>query len=278
MYSFCDSEKFKDKSCLIMGIVNLHPDSFSSVGRITDPVEAADYAVALLNQGADLIDLGAEPTNPQQKNLANNSDQTERTLLKQACRRILDQNPKAIISLDTSSPKVIAEAEDYGAKIINDVRALRRPGALEAFAKTRLHVCLMHMAYPDGLQIDQKKVSCSVDDIAHFLKIRVQACEEAGIPRKRIMIDPGIGGGSFGKSPKEDLAILSNLQTFQNLQLPICLGLSRKSFMQKLLDTSAQDLLLPSLILGALAAASGVNILRVHDVLETKKTLDRLNA
>ncbi|MEP0200594.1 MAG: dihydropteroate synthase [Halioglobus sp.] len=250
-----------------MGVINTTPDSFSDGGslytgdrlQLDATLERAQIMVAA---GATILDIGGESTRPG----------AEPVLLEEELHRVVPVVEKlrnefdAIISVDTSSPAVMRAAAAAGAHLINDVRALRREGALEAAAETGLPVCLMHMqGEPDAMQSAPKYKNVVVE-VSEFLAERIAACEGAGITRERLLIDPGFG---FGKTVTHNLELLDGLIQLQELGLPIVAGLSRKSLIGKLLGRPVGERLPASLALAVLAVERGATIIRTHDVRES---------
>lgn len=261
---------------LLMGIVNLHPQSFFTVGRVTETDAAVDYALSLIEAGADLIDVGAEPTNPTLAVTDSVRCQEELNRLVPFVRRLRAVAPNVCLSVDTSQPLVMRAVVEAGADFINDVRALRVPGALETLAALQVPVCLMHMFYPCGKKANEALQS--VEDICTFVKDflleRVALCLDAGILPENLILDPGLGGGIFvGKRPEQDLQLLQSLSDFVQLGYPVLIGPSYKSFMRHLLGLEIDEQSEATLVAGLYAADAGVTILRVHEVLKMKRAL-----
>ncbi len=174
------------------------------------------------------------------------------------------------ISVDTSKPEVMQEAIAHGAALINDVRALRNPLALQVVAQAQTPVCLMHMAYPDGGMPDtEDNAEDIVTTVKQFLQARIDACIAAGILRHNIIIDPGIGGGSFGKNVAQNLRLLAHLHAFKTFGLPILVGVSRKLFIGELLNLPVEQRLYGSVAAAVMAVKHGATIIRAHDVKAT---------
>lgn len=254
----------------IMGVINVTPNSYSTVGRVQQPEHVLQYAKKLISEGVDIIDIGAEPTNP---SLAYPcvSLQEELDRLMPVLER-LSQEISVPVSIDTSKPEVMCEAIKHGVKMINDVRAFRQEGTIATVLKSDVMLCLMHMSFPDGkpLHIDSEEFVPDVMTVVkNFLAERIKACEAAGIKRERIIIDPGIGYGSFGKSTLDSLKLLKHLSRLKEFNLPILVGVSRKTFIGALLKKPAEERLAGSLAAAALAAYNGAAIIRTHDVKET---------
>jgi dihydropteroate synthase len=250
---------------LIMGIVNATPDSFYR-GRSGDAEAAIALGRAMRTAGADIIDIGAESTRP---GAAPVSEEEELRRLEPVVRALAAAG--TVLSVDTRHAKVMAAALAWGARIINDVSALEDEGSLEVAAKTGAPVVLMHMrGEPGTMQRDPHYVLASLD-VADYLAQRVAACEAAGIPRHRIVVDPGVG---FGKTVAHNLEILARLTLFHALGCGVLIGVSRKSSIGQLSGGAPVEERLPGSIAGALQALrQGAHILRVHDVAETKQAL-----
>lgn len=254
--------------CNIMGILNVTPDSFSDGGSYNNLDKALFHAEKMIKQGAVLIDVGGESTRP---GAASVSLQEELDRVVPVVEAI-HQNLDAIISVDTSTSQVITQSAAVGAGLINDVRALQREGALAAAAATGLPVCLMHMqGQPDSMQ-QAPSYADVVNDIHAFLAERITACANAGIERSRLLLDPGFG---FGKTLEHNYQLLSELESFHQLGLPLLVGVSRKTMIGKVLqdkafqDRPADQRLYGSLAAAVIAAMKGSAIIRVHDVAAT---------
>ncbi|MEP6388504.1 MAG: dihydropteroate synthase [Halioglobus sp.] len=250
-----------------MGVINTTPDSFSDGGslytgdrlQLDATLERAQIMVAA---GATILDIGGESTRPGAEPVPLEEELHRVVPVVEKLRNEFD----AIISVDTSSPAVMRAAAAAGAHLINDVRALRREGALEAAAETGLPVCLMHMqGEPDAMQ-SAPKYKNVVAEVSEFLAERIAACAGAGITRERLLIDPGFG---FGKTVTHNLELLDGLVQLQELGLPIVAGLSRKSLIGKLLGRPVGERLPASLALAVLAVERGATIIRTHDVRES---------
>ena len=246
----------------VMGILNATPDSFSDGGRYTLLDAALRHAEAMVAAGATLIDVGGESTRPGAL-VVTPSEELERVApVVEALNRELD----VIISVDTSTPAVITETARLGAGLINDVRSLRREGALEAAAATGLPVCLMHMLGEPGDMQDNPQYENLLGEVSAFLRERIQQCVLAGIPSERIILDPGFG---FAKSLDHNLSLFKHMQELHALGRPLLVGVSRKSMIGGALGRPVGERLYGGLALAALAMTKGAKILRVHDVAET---------
>ncbi|GMV31364.1 MAG: dihydropteroate synthase [Rhodanobacteraceae bacterium] len=251
----------------ICGIVNVTPDSFSDGGAHFDAEAAVRHGLALVAQGADLLDVGGESTRPGAE--AVSEDEELRRVI--PVIEALVRATTVPISVDTSKPGVMRAAVRAGAGLINDVYALRRDGALDAAAELGVPVCLMHMqGEPRSMQGDPQYDDV-VADVRRFLADRLFSCELAGIPRKRLLIDPGFG---FGKTLDHNLALLRDLQQFATIGVPLFVGLSRKSFLGTLSGRSEPVKRMPASVAAALIAVQrGAGIVRVHDVAATADAL-----
>ena len=250
----------------VMGILNVTPDSFSDGGRFTTKAAALRQAEAMINAGADFIDIGGESTRP---GAAAVSVQEE---MDRVCPVVeaLASGYDTVISVDTSTPAVMRESASLGAGLINDVRALRREGALEAAAEAGLPVCVMHMQGEPGTMQREPHYDDVTAEVSVFLRQRVEACLEMGIAANRIILDPGFG---FGKTLAHNLELLRTLPDLMALGYPLLVGMSRKSMLGQLLGREVSERLAGSLALATAAALAGAAIIRVHDVRETADAL-----
>ena len=257
----------------VMGILNVTPDSFYQQSRCSDRWLVA--AEQMVNDGADLLDIGGESTRPGASGAPTQEEELERVL---PVVEGLAARFDVIISVDTSSPLVISETVKAGAGMINDVRALQRTGALEAAAQTNVPVVLMHSLVDQPAPGFVPVYDDVILQVSQYLMERVARCQEAGINRERLILDPGFGGGMFGKTPTCDLAMLRDLRRLHQLGLPVLAGMSRKSFIGATLGREAQERLAGSLAAAMLAAQAGAQIIRVHDVAETVDVLRLMQA
>ncbi|WGL16263.1 dihydropteroate synthase [Microbulbifer bruguierae] len=255
----------------VMGILNTTPDSFSDGGSYyaeggLDLDLVLRRAEQICEEGATLIDIGGESTRP---GAAAVSEQQELDRVVPAVEAI-SLRMDVVISVDTSTPAVMQASAAAGAGLINDVRALTRPGALEAAAATGLPVCVMHMQGEPGSMQSSPEYTDVVAEVRAYLDGRLAACEAAGIPRASVIYDPGFG---FGKNDAHNLALLRHLPDLAPADLPLLVGLSRKSMIGRLLDRTVDERLPGSLALAMLAAQRGAGIIRVHDVAATVDVL-----
>ena len=255
---------------VVMGVLNVTPDSFSDGGRFL-PVEAAvAHGVRLAEEGAAIIDIGGESTRPGAAPVS--IDEELRRVVPVVER--LRAATQAVISVDTSKPEVIREAVAAGAGLINDVRALAEPGALEAAAASGCAVCLMHMqGDPRTMQRAPSYVDV-VKEVKAFLDEHVQRCRAAGVSSDRIAVDPGFG---FGKTLEHNLELLRRLRELHD-ELPVLVGLSRKSMVGTLTGRGAGERVHGSIALAVIAALNGARIVRAHDVAATVDALKMVAA
>lgn len=251
----------------LMGIVNVTPDSFSDGGRHFDTAAAVEHGLRLEAEGADLLDIGGESTRPGAAGLT----------LEEECRRVLPVIDRLVqaahvpLSIDTRNSEVMRRAAASGVRLINDVSALRHdPNSLRCVAETGLPVVLMHAQGDPATMQDAPHYADVVLDIYDFFTERIAACEAAGIPRSRLILDPGIG---FGKTLAHNLELLFALSVFHGLGCVVMLGASRKSFIAHLSGAPPPDRLPGSLAAALIGTAQGVQVLRVHDVAETRQAL-----
>jgi dihydropteroate synthase len=250
---------------LVMGVVNITPDSFSDGGKFFDTTAAVAHALRLAEEGADILDLGGESSRPGALPVSV-AEEIDRIL------PVLEKlkGAEKPISVDTRRPEVMQAALRAGASMINDIEALAAPGALEAVAKSQCAVCLMHMQGQPATMQQEPHYDDVVGEVLGFLRKRAEAAAQAGIARQRIVIDPGFG---FGKTVRHNLEILKNLPKFGVLGVPVLAGWSRKSTLGKLTGRPADERLAPSLAAALLALQGGATILRVHDVRETRDVI-----
>ena len=255
---------------LIMGIVNVTPDSFSDGGKFLAKNAALDHAFQLIEEGADIIDVGGESTRPGAE-AASAADELARVL------PVIEalKNQSLPISIDTMKPEVMAAAIQAGATMVNDVYALRAEGAIAACAQSNVAVCLMHMqGTPRNMQADPHYVDV-VAEVEAFLLERAAACERSGIAKDRIVIDPGFG---FGKNREHNLTLLRNLTKLRATGYAVLAGLSRKSVLGKITGQEVVSRVPASVATALIAVQRGAQIVRVHDVRATKDALAILQA
>jgi dihydropteroate synthase len=253
-----------------MGIVNTTPDSFSDGGRWSDAEAAIQHALQLQDEGADILDVGGESTRPGAA--AVSADEEIRRVLP-VVEALTGRG--CVVSIDTRKPEVMRAALDVGAAMVNDVMALRVPGALEAVTASNAAVCLMHM---QGEPQNMQQTPCYanvVDEVKQFLHDRVQACVAAGIARERLVIDPGFG---FGKTLEHNLALLKYMSRLTGLGVPVLVGLSRKSMLGTLTGRRIEAREFAGVAAHLSAVARGVKLLRVHNVIAMRDALAVWNA
>ena len=251
---------------VVMGILNVTPDSFSDGGAYPDTAQAAARARQMVEEGAELIDVGGESTRPGAAAVDSETEISRVVPVIEAIRASCD----AVISIDTSKPEVMQAAAAAGAAFINDVRALREPGAVEVAASLGIPVCLMHMQGQPRTMQDAPDYDDVVTDVAAFLGERVESCSRAGIARERLVVDPGFG---FGKTLRHNLLLLNNLHRLTEFGLPVLVGISRKSMIGAILDRAVDQRLYGSLAAATISLMKGASIIRTHDVAPTVDAL-----
>lgn len=256
----CGRHKLDISYPRIMGILNVTPDSFSDGGQHTVVDDAIRHAERMLAEGAAIVDVGGESTRPGATPV---SAQQELDRVAPVVERLVSELD-ALVSVDTSAPEVMREVASLGAGMLNDVRALRKEGALRAAACSGLPVCIMHMiGEPEDMQRAPNYDEEIEEAVLGFLEERIAACEAAGLRRSRLILDPGFG---FGKTVEHNLRLLNRMKRLQVPGLPLLVGLSRKSMIGKVLERPVEERLPGGLALVALAVERGARILRVHDV------------
>jgi dihydropteroate synthase len=249
-----------------MGILNVTPDSFSDGGRFIGVEAAKRHAERMAEDGATIIDIGGESTRPG-ADAVGEAEELQRVIpVIEALQEVTDLP----VSIDTSKAVVMREAVSSGAAMINDVLALQEPGALQAVADLSVPVCLMHMqGRPRSMQQNPTYTDV-VSDVRVFLEERVAACVAAGIDRECIVIDPGFG---FGKKPAHNIELLANLRQLQDLELPLLVGISRKSTLGDITGRGVEDRMAGSIAAAVIAVMQGAQIVRAHDIKETVDAL-----
>ncbi|EEX95408.1 dihydropteroate synthase [Vibrio orientalis CIP 102891 = ATCC 33934] len=250
----------------VMGILNVTPDSFSDGGKFDTLDNALTQAKRMIEAGVTIIDIGGESTRPGAPDVT----------LEQELQRVIPvitairQHCDVWISIDTSKAEVMRQAAAAGADIINDVRALQEPGALDVAAQAGLPICLMHMqGQPRTMQANPHYEDL-VKEVGEFLQERIEACEKVGIQREQLILDPGFG---FGKTMDHNYHMLAHLDAFHQFGLPILAGMSRKSMLFKLLEKAPAECVAASVSCATIAAMKGAQIIRVHDF---EQTLDAM--
>ncbi|MBP6367073.1 MAG: dihydropteroate synthase [Nitrosomonas sp.] len=249
-----------------MGIVNVTPDSFSDGGMYLSTQKAIAHARNLIEEGADILDIGGESTRPGSQAVSIN-EEIDRVI------PVLEAlvNTGTPISIDTSKPQVMKYAIEAGAFMINDVNALRSPGALETVAENNhVRICLMHMqGTPRNMQ-ENPQYKEIISEVKEFLQQRIDAAKAMGISQDRLIIDPGFG---FGKTLRNNFELLNHLDTFTSLEVPVLAGISRKSMLGAITGNNVNYRIHESVAAALLAATKGAKIIRVHDVKASKDTL-----
>ncbi|SBS60756.1 dihydropteroate synthase [Vibrio atlanticus] len=257
----------------VMGILNVTPDSFSDGGKFNSLDNALLQAERMIQAGVSIIDIGGESTRPGAPEVSLEEELARVIPAIKAIRAKFD----VWISIDTSKAEVMRQAVDAGADLINDVRALQEPGALEVAAEANVPICLMHMkGQPRTMQANPSYEDV-LTDVEAFLQERVEACEAAGISKEQLILDPGFG---FGKTIEHNYHLLAHFEKFHTLGLPVLAGMSRKSMIFKLLDKVPDDCMVASVTCATIAAMKGAQIIRVHDVedtLEAMKIIEVMN-
>ena len=266
MHLQCGHHRIELGRPVVMGVLNVTPDSFSDGGQFLEPAAALDRAAQLIEEGAAIVDVGGESTRPGAAPVSA-GEELRRVM------PVVERLAAAIsvpVSIDTRKPEVMREALAAGATLVNDVSALTAPGALEAVAASKAAVCLMHMQGEPGTMQAAPRYDDVVAEVRDFLRGRATACEAAGIARERLVVDPGFG---FGKALEHNLALLAGLPAIAADGLPVLAGLSRKRMIAALTGRAEGDRLAGSLAAAVVAAINGARIIRAHDV---RATVDAL--
>jgi len=269
-FSFFEG-KLKVGEPAVMGVLNVTPDSFSDGGKHLSLGAAVERGLEMVEQGALFIDVGGESTRPGAA-LVSEEEELLRVL---PVIDSLKRQASVLVSVDTSSPVVMQASYDAGVDLINDVRALRRPGAIKVCAKLPVPVCLMHMqGEPESMQ-NAPTYRNVMEQVIAFLKWRIEECEAGGVSQNRIIVDPGFG---FGKSLEHNLSLLKHLKEFELFGAPILVGMSRKTMVGQVLDKTVDQRMIGSLAAAVVAVTNGANIIRVHDVAETVEAIKMTSA
>ncbi|WP_416305232.1 dihydropteroate synthase [Neptunicella sp. SCSIO 80796] len=255
----------------VMGILNVTPDSFSDGGRFTNMDAALNHTKQMLDEGADFIDIGGESTRPGAADVTLEQE-LDRVIpvVETICREF-----DCVVSVDTSKAQVMTEAVKAGAGLINDIRALREPGALQAAKQADVAICLMHMQGKPRTMQHNPEYGDVVADVLSFLQERVLECEKVGISRDKIILDPGFG---FGKNQQQNYQLLACLQQFDQMRLPLLVGMSRKSMLGNVINRDTKQRLAASIAAATVALMQGAQIIRVHDVAETVDAIKIIQA
>ena len=268
---FAGERKIDLSSPVCMGIINATPDSFSDGSEfasakvshfVIDVDKVLGRVKTLIDEGARIIDIGGESTRPGAVEVSVEEELARVIPLIEAIRNNFD----VCISVDTSSAVVMSEAINAGAELVNDIRALANPETLAVIANTKAAICLMHMQGQPRTMQQEYHYENVVTDVVDFLKQRIEACENAGINKERLLVDPGFG---FGKSLEHNFKLLRNLTQFSSLKLPVLVGISRKSMIGRLVNRPPKERVAGSLAATVLALENGALIVRTHDVAAT---------
>ena len=261
---------FDLKRPLLMGILNITPDSFSDGGKYLTLNEALKRAHEMIEEGVDIIDIGGESTRPGSEPVSADEELKRIMPIIEALKKDSD----IAISVDTYKAEVMKEVIDIDVAMINDVYALRQPGAIDVIKHSKVGICLMHMqGTPQTMQINPQYTNV-VNEVKLFLEARANDLVSEGIDKSRMILDPGFG---FGKTFEHNIELLQHLESLQSLKLPLLVGLSRKSFIRKILSGEHDDHLSGSIAAAIFSVIKGAKILRVHDIKETKSALKVIN-
>lgn len=250
----------------VMGILNVTPDSFSDGGAYNTVDAALHHTEKMITAGATMVDIGGESTRPGAAEVSVQQEIDRVVPVIEAIVRHFD----CWVSVDTSKPEVIRAAAEAGANLINDIRALQLPGALEAAAQTNLPICLMHrQGEPKDMQ-DKPNYQDVVAEVDSFLASQIVRCEQAGISKSRLLLDPGFG---FGKNLEHNYQLLAHLAHYHHFGLPLLVGMSRKSMIGQLLHCPPTQRVIGSVACAVIAAMQGAQVIRVHDAKETVEAM-----
>jgi dihydropteroate synthase len=258
----------------LMGILNVTPDSFSDGGLYTTTEAAVDKALQMMDEGADLIDVGAESTRPGAQPVSVEEE------LGRAIPVIEKLTIKQIpVSIDTQKAEVAKQALQAGAQVVNDIGGLRDPAMLELCADAKPYVCIMHMLGTPATMQQNPYYENVVEEVRDFLMRQAEKAIQAGVPKEKVWIDPGFG---FGKTLEQNLILLNHLEIFVQTQFPVLVGASRKSFLGKIAATGGQlpvdQRLEASLAFQTIAQVKGARIIRAHDIIAAKRTMNAVAA
>jgi dihydropteroate synthase len=260
---------FHQKKTLLMGILNVTPDSFYAKSRCNSLESAMSRAQEMINEGVDIIDIGGESSRPGANEV---SEEEEIRRVLPVIQKIKKIDPNLIISIDTVKPSVAKVAVEAGATLLNDISGFREGDMIDLAISSQIHICLMHMQNtPKTMQINPQYKNGVISDLMKWFEQKIDILLTKGIDENQIIIDPGIG---FGKTVEDNLTILKNIKKFQTLGFPLLLGISRKSFMGKLLNKTTDTLLPATLGINMHLIRENINILRVHDVKEHRELIE----
>ncbi|MFV0547450.1 MAG: dihydropteroate synthase [Limnobaculum xujianqingii] len=250
----------------VMGILNVTPDSFSDGGRYRQIENALRHANEMIQAGATIIDIGGESTRPGADEVPTD-EELERVI---PVAEAIAKNFEVWVSVDTYKPEVMRESHRVGVHLINDIRALQEPGALEVAIESGLPVCLMHMQGMPRTMQHEPQYTDVVSEVDDFFTEHITRCVNAGMDRKKILLDPGFG---FGKNLRHNYQLLAHLSDFHHFGLPLLVGMSRKSMVGQLLNVPPDQRVIGSIACATIAAMQGAQIIRVHDVKETAEAM-----
>ncbi len=250
----------------VMGILNVTPDSFSDGGRFKQIDNALRHANEMIQAGATIIDIGGESTRPGAADVSV-EEELDRVI---PVAEAIAKNFEIWVSVDTSKPEVMRESDRVGVHLINDIRALQEPGAMDAALETGLPVCLMHMQGMPRTMQHEPQYQDVVTEVDAFFVEHIARCLDAGIERSKLLLDPGFG---FGKNLKHNYQLLAHLSDFHHFELPLLVGMSRKSMIGQLLNVPPEQRVVGSVTCAVIAAMQGAQIIRVHDVKETAEAM-----
>lgn len=266
MYFFIGKQPLDLSRPKVMGILNITPDSFSDGGSHNTFKQALQHAQRMISEGVDIIDIGGESTRPRATPVTE-QEELDRVI---PVLEFLANRFNTLLSIDTSKPAVMLEAKKAGAHLINDVFALKKPGALKAAAQTGLPVCLMHMQGHPGNMQQSPRYENLLSEADAFFKENMDRCIAAGISKNKLLIDPGFG---FGKTVAHNYQLLAHLEKFHHFHVPIMVGMSRKSMIDGPGKMLPKEKVMGSVACAIIAAMKGAHIIRVHDVRETVEAL-----
>jgi dihydropteroate synthase len=259
----------KNKDPLVMGILNVTPDSFSDGGKYLNLTAAVDHAMSMIEEGALMIDIGGESTRPNAQEVSLETEKARIEPVIKALRKETD----IYLSIDTNKPELMRLGIDLGVNMINDIYALSKPEAMNVLSESEVDVCLMHMQGNPKTMQKNPSYNEVVSEVKYFLDSQIENCINNGIGTSRIMIDPGFG---FGKTHEDNLAIFNEIEAFTHNQITLMIGLSRKSIIKKLVGENEDAIIQASALMAGIASKKGAKVLRVHDVRATKIAINLL--
>jgi dihydropteroate synthase len=256
---------------LIMGVLNLTPDSFSDGGKYNEIDLALKRVEYMIESGADIIDIGAESSRPGAEIITVDDERERLEPTLKEIKKVFD----VPISIDTYKPEIMKLSIDYGVDMINDIYALQKSGTIEVISNSNVLVCLMHMQNSPKNMQNSPHYKNIILEVESFFKARTVALNRAGIKNERILLDPGFG---FGKTFEHNIDLFKKIKQFTELSFPLLVGVSRKSMVKKMVGNIENDIIQASVLLACLAVQNGAKILRVHDVKETFNAISVLQA